>query len=148
MITAAFLMVILFFGGWHLWGMPAGEAVNSPVTWLVATLRVAILLAKVLGVVLFFMLVRWSWPRFRFDQLMNIAWKVMLPWGLVNLVIVAFSVEYGDLIARSLGVPAWLPLGACGWGALLLSWLVVTLIDPTKADNRPLRTVVPRRLGD
>ena len=48
-----------------------------------------VLVAKVMGVILFFMLVRWSWPRFRFDQLMSLAWKVMLPLGMVNLVAVA-----------------------------------------------------------
>ena len=37
---------------------------------------------------------RWSWPRFRFDQLMALAWKVMLPLGLVNLVAVAVLTEF------------------------------------------------------
>ncbi len=39
------------------------------------------------------MMVRWSWPRFRFDQLMSLAWKVMLPLGLLNLVAVAVVTE-------------------------------------------------------
>ena len=87
MVVAAFLIVILFFGGWHIWGMTApGEAIG----WFEAILRVLVLMVKVLAVILFFMLVRWSWPRFRFDQLMNLAWKVMLPLGLVNLVAVAW----------------------------------------------------------
>ena len=47
------------------------------------------LVAKIMAVILFFMMVRWSWPRFRFDQLMSLAWKVMLPLGLLNLVAVA-----------------------------------------------------------
>ena len=54
-----------------------------------AILRIVVLAAKILGVIVFFMLVRWSWPRFRFDQLMSLAWKVMLPLGLVNLVVAA-----------------------------------------------------------
>ena len=54
-----------------------------------------VLLAKVMGVILFFMLARWSWPRFRYDQLMDIGWKVMIPWGLVNVVVVAVWMEYG-----------------------------------------------------
>ncbi len=54
----------------------------------------SILSAKVFVVILFFMMVRWSWPRFRFDQLMALAWKVMLPLGLVNLVAVAFVTEF------------------------------------------------------
>ncbi|MEX0978078.1 MAG: complex I subunit 1 family protein, partial [Pirellulales bacterium] len=81
MVMAAFLIVILFLGGWHFWGlpMPAGDAIG----WPLALARVGVLLGKVFLVILFFMLVRWSWPRFRFDQLMNLAWKVMLPLGLV-----------------------------------------------------------------
>jgi len=86
MILAAFLIVILFFGGWHFWGITGGDEV---VTWPVAILRIVVLLAKVMAVILFFMVARWSWPRFRFDQLMDLAWKVMLPLGLVNLVVVA-----------------------------------------------------------
>ncbi len=58
-------------------------------TWLTAILRVRGADGEDAGVILFFMLVRWSWPRFRFDQLMALAWKVMLPLGMVNLVAVA-----------------------------------------------------------
>jgi NADH-quinone oxidoreductase subunit H len=66
MVTAAFLIVIMFLGGWHLWGVTGSGPVE---TWTVALIRFAVLSAKILGVILFFMLVRWSWPRFRFDQL-------------------------------------------------------------------------------
>ena len=135
MVTASFLIVILYLGGWHLWGMPAAD----PITWPVAILRVAILLAKVTGVILFFMLIRWSWPRFRFDQLMNVAWKVMLPWGMVNLILVAVWVEYGKGWAAALRLPEPALMGAIGWGALFLSWLVASWTDPTATDNRPLR---------
>ena len=69
MVIAAFLIVILFLGGWHFWGLTGSGDV---VTWPVAVLRVIVLLAKVMGVILFFMLARWSWPRFRYDQLMDI----------------------------------------------------------------------------
>ena len=87
MITAALLIVILFLGGWH---MPFGlTGYTDDVGWLGAIVRVVVLLAKVLIVILVFMLVRWSWPRFRYDQLMALAWKVMLPLGMVNFVAVA-----------------------------------------------------------
>ena len=46
-------------------------------------------------VILFFMLVRWSWPRFRFDQLMALAWKVMLPLALLNLFVTGVIVSFG-----------------------------------------------------
>ena len=100
----------------------------------VAVLRVIVLLAKVMGVILFFMLARWSWPRFRFDQLMDLGWKVMIPWGLVNVVVVAVWMEYGGRLgqaARRFRPSAAWPrsAGAC-W---LLSWLVATVVDPDRA---------------
>jgi len=135
MVTASFLIVVLFFGGWHFWGLTGSE---ENVDWLWALVRIAVMLGKVAAAILFFMLARWSWPRFRFDQLMNIAWKVMLPWGLVNVVVVAFWIEYGDRVAAAVGVGSKLVLAIVGLAVLFLSWLVVTWSDPTAADNRPL----------
>ena len=91
------------------------------VTWPVALVRVAVFLAKVLAVILFFMISRWSWPRFRFDQLMDIAWKVMLPLGVVNVVVVAFWVEYGKRLAQATGLSEGVWLGLAGWAALVVS---------------------------
>jgi NADH-quinone oxidoreductase subunit H len=135
MIAAAFLIVILYLGGWHLWGLPAG----AEVTWPIALLRIGVLLAKVLGVILFFMLIRWSWPRFRFDQLMGLAWNVMLPLGLVNLVMIAVWVEYGPALAQTLRVPVWAAAAGVGWLVLVVAWLIVTLAVPVSSDNRPRR---------
>jgi NADH-quinone oxidoreductase subunit H len=128
MIIASFLIVLLFLGGWHFWGLTgSGDAAS----WIEVLLRVIVLLAKVMGVILFFMLARWSWPRFRFDQLMDIGWKVMIPWGLVNFVVVAAWLEFGDEISRSFGLSAPWSMAIVGWPALLISWLVITVIDPT-----------------
>lgn len=135
MVTASFLIAILFLGGWHFWGLTGWE---ETVGWPVALARVAVLMAKVLGLILFFMLARWSWPRFRFDQLMNIAWKVMLPWGVVNVVVVAFWMEYGARIAAAAGMANKALMAVVGVFALFFSWLVVTWSDPTAADNRPV----------
>jgi NADH-quinone oxidoreductase subunit H len=137
MITAAFLIVILFFGGWHLWGLTGGP--DDSVTWPIALLRVAVLGFKIVLVILFFMVVRWSWPRFRFDQLMALAWKVMLPLGLVNLVTVAVLVELreqGRLATDSI----W-PLAAIGWGVMLVAWVVAGVLAPLASDNRPRRSI-------
>ncbi len=67
MMTAAFLIVILFLGGWHFWGI---TGTTDDVTWWQALLRILVLGAKTMLVIVFFMITRWSWPRFRFDQLM------------------------------------------------------------------------------
>lgn len=136
MITAGFLIAILFLGGWHFWGLTGS---SDAVTWPVAMLRVAVLLGKVMAVILFFMLARWSWPRFRFDQLMGIAWKVMLPWGMVNLLVVAIMLEYGDRLSRVIGLPGAAILAVAGWLSLVGAWLWASIADPTVADNRPVR---------
>jgi NADH-quinone oxidoreductase subunit H len=143
MITAAFLLVILFFGGWHFWGLTGTEEVAieggvaaSVIGWPQAILRVVVLLGKVMATILCFMVARWSWPRFRFDQLMALAWKVMLPLGLVNLVVVATWIEFGPELNSLLGSVA---MAGCGWIVLVASWLVVIRVAPLHADNRPWR---------
>ena len=113
MVTAAFLIVIMFLGGWHLWGVTGS---GQEVTWIGALVLFAVLSSKIFGVILFFMLVRWSWPRFRFDQLMNLAWKVMLPLGLANLVTVATIEEFRPQLVEAVGA------GPAGWIALLVPW--------------------------
>jgi NADH-quinone oxidoreductase subunit H len=130
MILASFLIVILFLGGWHLWGLTGS---SDAAGWPMVLLRVIVLLAKVMGVILFFMLARWTWPRFRFDQLMDIGWKVMIPFGLVNFVAVATWMEFGDRAASLLGFPAAWNMAIIGWPVLLISWLAITVLDPTAA---------------
>ncbi len=84
MTTLSALGATLYLGGWHLPGIP------FPDHWLGAALTgFGILMAKVAAFMLFFVWVRWSFPRFRFDQLMRLGWKVLLPLALLNLVLVA-----------------------------------------------------------
>ena len=45
--------------------------------------------------IMFYMLIRWTIPRFRFDQLMSLAWKVFIPMALLNLVAVMIVKEFG-----------------------------------------------------
>jgi NADH-quinone oxidoreductase subunit H len=58
-------------------------------------LKLIVMLLKVSVFILFYMLVRWTIPRFRFDQLMALAWKVFIPMALVNLIAVMFVKEFG-----------------------------------------------------
>jgi NADH-quinone oxidoreductase subunit H len=134
MVTAAFLIVILFLGGWHFWGLTGS---GTEVTWLGALLRVAVLSLKIVAVVMFFMLIRWSWPRFRFDQLMTLAWKVMLPLGLINLVVVAVIEQFKLLyLEKQLGVLAatWamvLPAAIISLGA----WFLLAVLSNRASDS-------------
>jgi NADH-quinone oxidoreductase subunit H len=141
MVTAAFLIVIMFLGGWHLWGLTGSGPVE---TWTVALIRFGVLSAKILGVILFFMLVRWSWPRFRFDQLMNLAWKVMLPLGLANLVTVAAIEEFRPQLVAALG-EGWGKTAAVAapWAVFFLGWIAAGLLTPSGTDNTPIRTHGP-----
>ncbi|NBX29474.1 NADH-quinone oxidoreductase subunit NuoH [bacterium] len=141
MVTAAFLIVIMFLGGWHLWGVTGSGPVE---TWTVALLRFGVLSAKILGVILFFMLVRWSWPRFRFDQLMNLAWKVMLPLGLANLVTVAAVEEFRPHLVAAVGAGAAKTAAiAIPWGVFFVGWIAAGMLTPSGTDNTPIRTRGP-----
>ncbi len=141
MVTAAFLIVIMFLGGWHLWGLTGSGPVE---TWTVALIRFAVLSAKILGVILFFMLVRWSWPRFRFDQLMNLAWKVMLPLGIANLVTVAAVEEFRPQLTAALGATAAQAAAvAAPWAVFFLGWIAAGLLTPSGTDNSPIRSPGP-----
>lgn len=137
MLTAAFLIVILFLGGWHFWGITGTSAEN--VGWFTAILRVLVLCVKIFLVIAFFMLVRWSWPRFRFDQLMSLAWKVMLPLGLINVIAVAVmeQLEF-SLLAPYLGarLSSWLMI-LPAVAVAIIAWLAVAYAGPRIADNRP-----------
>ena len=88
MIIAAGLIVTLYLGGWQipyidLLGLPSG---------LVALLQVGAFIFKLVAILFFFLWVRWSLPRFRYDQLMNLGWKVMFPLSLINIIWVALLI--------------------------------------------------------
>ena len=139
MITASFLIVILFLGGWHFWGLTGSD---DQVTWVGAVLRIAILTIKIVLVILFFMLTRWSWPRFRFDQLMALAWKIMLPLGLANLVVVATLYEVRAIADPKSTSRMWdLGMMAVTWGTCLVGWLLVAYSGTLVTDNRPRRNL-------
>jgi NADH-quinone oxidoreductase subunit H len=87
MISSAAMMVTLFFGGWTLpWFGLDRPAENLGF----GVLHIGIFLAKVLILILLFMWVRWMWPRFRYDQLMNLGWRRFIPVALLNIVITAW----------------------------------------------------------
>jgi NADH-quinone oxidoreductase subunit H len=116
-------------------------------TWATALIRVAVLVVKILGCVLFFMLVRWSWPRFRFDQLMTLAWKVMLPLGVINLLAVAVlnEMRMAGWLGAAQSAQAELTICTVDWIVALLAWGIVAWSSPLIADNRPQS--LTRRFG-
>jgi len=91
MVTISALMVTLYLGGWTF---PGHRALSG---WPLLLLSVLSMLVKVLLVLFTFVWVRWSLPRFRYDQLMRLGWKVLLPLAVLNLVWVGVGVGYGWL---------------------------------------------------
>lgn len=91
-IIISFLVSILFFGGWHLPGIAESDS-NYFGAWAV---KVGVLLAKVAACIVLIMMIRWTIPRFRFDQLMGLAWKGLIPLSIAN-VICAMMVREFDL---------------------------------------------------
>ena len=87
MVTASALMVTLFFGGWDV---PfTGHDNIGPFSGWLTILSVLIFFAKLLFFLFFFMWVRWTLPRFRYDQLMSLGWKFMLPLALTYIIVIA-----------------------------------------------------------
>lgn len=87
-ITTCFLVSILFLGGWDFPGLDQAQT-----GILFALLKLLVLLAKVGFLILFVMWIRWTLPRFRYDQLMDLAWKRMIPLAILNLVATAAVVQ-------------------------------------------------------
>ncbi len=84
MATLSALGATLFFGGWHFPG------IDYTGHWaIVAAKGFTVLLAKITAFMLLFVWVRWTFPRFRFDQLLKLGWKVLLPLAIANLIAVA-----------------------------------------------------------
>ncbi|HEX7357107.1 MAG TPA: NADH-quinone oxidoreductase subunit NuoH [Ignavibacteriaceae bacterium] len=88
MLIASTLIVTLYLGGWQI---PYIETLGLS-SGLVVALQVTGFLIKVGALLFFFIWVRWSIPRFRYDQLMNLGWKVMFPLSLLNIIWVAILI--------------------------------------------------------
>jgi len=86
MTAASAMMVTLFLGGWTL---PFG-GLNEPASNLIiGVLQIGIFLGKMLFVEFMIIWVRWMWPRFRYDQLMDLGWRRFIPLALANIVVTA-----------------------------------------------------------
>jgi NADH-quinone oxidoreductase subunit H len=91
MIVGSSLIVVLFLGGWHMPFIPANTLENSKSIEgiLHGLLHITCFFAKVAGLLIFFIWVRWTLPRFRYDQLMKLGWLYLFEIALVNIFITA-----------------------------------------------------------
>ncbi len=88
LFVSSAILITLFFGGYNFPFMDqVATGLNSPI--LFTLICVLVFMAKVICMILFFMFVRWTLPRFRFDQLMKLGWKSLIPLALVNMLITA-----------------------------------------------------------
>jgi NADH-quinone oxidoreductase subunit H len=101
MVTASALMATLFFGGWDV---PFTLRDNlAPHTGLKTLLTLGFFGAKVLFFVFLYMWIRWTLPRFRYDQLMSLGWKLLLPLALGYIVAIATTIVTLDALGFARG---------------------------------------------
>jgi NADH-quinone oxidoreductase subunit H len=81
MFISSAIISCLFFGGYHF---PGIDSLNLSPNWA-AIVSVCVLFAKIFFFIFFFMWVRWTLPRFRYDQLMRLGWKVLIPLSIINV---------------------------------------------------------------
>jgi NADH-quinone oxidoreductase subunit H len=120
MVTASALMVTLFFGGWDI---PFTAWDNTPPWTVLKTVATfGAFAVKVLAFLFAYVWVRWTLPRFRFDQLMDLGWKVLLPVALGYVMVIAVAVWALESRHVAFGIPYALVLTvvSLGLGALLL----------------------------
>ena len=92
MFISSTVIAVIFFGGYNYPGM---DWVNNTLTSamgniganLAVLVGVGVLFAKIVFFIFFYMWVRWTVPRFRYDQLMNLGWKILIPLSILNIVL-------------------------------------------------------------
>lgn len=89
MFISSVVMATLFFGGYDI---PFVNEASWGNHWWVGLIGFAVLMAKAFFFIFLFMWIRWTIPRFRFDQLMNLGWKKLLPLALINMLLTAVVV--------------------------------------------------------
>jgi NADH-quinone oxidoreductase subunit H len=90
MFISSALIAILFFGGYNYPGM---DWVSAEAGMTIATiLGAVVLLAKTFFFIFVYMWVRWTLPRFRYDQLMNLGWKILIPLSIFNIIATGFAI--------------------------------------------------------
>lgn len=123
MITSSAFMVALFMGGWELfpWSERTGWAwvnwFNHSTDFVAMLLRVGVVCGKLGAIIFVYMWIRWTLPRLRFDQLMRLAWKGLVPLSMCYVVLAGFLLyngKPGSILAPLGNVLLLLFFGAIG----------------------------------
>lgn len=103
MMAASALMVIFYFGGYSFYPFFTEETLinlfNS--SFIASLILFGVFLLKFAFFLFLFMWIRWSLPRFRYDRLMELGWKVLLPWAFVNAIATGFFIFLSEFSLRS-----------------------------------------------
>jgi NADH-quinone oxidoreductase subunit H len=145
MITTSAVCVALFFGGWHLPGLgdnvePGNPAVTTSLTLCI--IRSLVFFAKTMLIIFVFMWVRWSLPRFRFDQLMMIAWRALIPMSLALLMVTAVVVYLfagSERAYMRLNGRMALALLVANVALLAVTMVASMVVPPAPETNRKIR---------
>lgn len=92
MIALSALFIILFFGGYSL--LPGLDLIPTGSPFVLPILQAGSLIIKIAVMVWIFVWVRWTLPRFRYDQLMDLGWRRLLPLGILNLIVTVLFVYF------------------------------------------------------
>lgn len=130
MITTSLLMSLLFCGGWTFFGLE--DSFADPLWAFV--LKAGILGGKMFFFLFLYLIVRWTIPRFRFDQLMTLAWKVMIPLSLLHLL--------AGMLVKELKAPTW-ALSIASVGLFLAAGLIAAVTN-SGPNNTPRRRAKPK----
>lgn len=122
MITLSGVVTVLFLGGWHLPGVS-----DQSTSILAMLVKFGIMWGKIIAFLFFFMWVRWTLPRLRYDQLMELAWLALVPMGLALVAWSAVLVLYG-------WQATWLaPLGEI---AIFVVIVLILAVKPSRVTGR------------
>jgi len=99
-VVISALLTAMFLGGWALPWLSDKALIDFLIprfganiaNLMAMLLGVSVFLGKVIALIFFQMLIRWSMPRFRYDQVMNLGWKILLPLSLANIVVTAIGI--------------------------------------------------------
>ncbi len=92
MFVSSALMAALYFGGYNF---PFMYELGLSQNWI-TIIGVLVFFLKIFGFIFFFMWVRWTLPRFRYDQLMGLGWKILIPLAIANIVLTAVVIVVKD----------------------------------------------------
>jgi NADH-quinone oxidoreductase subunit H len=133
-ITSSAVFALLFLGGYHLPGiaMLSPDYIGADAAWytglLAAVLKFAVLFGKTVLLVCLVIIVRWTLPRFRYDQVMSMGWQGLIPASLLLLVGTAFMVYFKALL--------WWELALLNVGLFVVMLAVQPLLPQTGKNRR------------